>query len=74
MPRDLVQSIVVWQAGETPANAPQGLYLDPDAEAHRRYGLDGAGGIWFDRINISRLAARHSILSAFEMYSTKVLS
>jgi hypothetical protein len=44
--RKSFQTVIIWQGGEAPAKAPQGLYqglyLDPDTEAHKRYGLDQA--------------------------------
>jgi hypothetical protein len=72
-PSDLIQTVIVWQGAEAPANAPQGLFLDPDARAHGRYGLDQAG--WYLVRPDQYLAARSATLDhgIFETYFAKAL-
>ncbi len=72
-PSDSVQTVIIWQGDEAPANAPQGLYLDPDAEAHKRYGLDQEG--WYLVRPDQYLAARSATLdpTKLETYLAKAL-
>jgi len=66
-PGDLVQTFIVWQGKEAPANAPQGLYLDPEGKAHERYGLDQPG--WYLVRPDQYLAARGTLEKAASLES-----
>lgn len=73
VPGDLVQTIMVWRDPTAPTNTPNGLYLDPEGEAHERYGLTQPG--WYLIRPDQYLAARGATLetASLEKYLAKTV-